>query len=77
MPSGSAGLIGSINPSLPINLNALSSGGNPIAGSGSFTSAPIIIGSPGATALTSGTTGILFWLAVGVVGLVLLFRGDL
>lgn len=77
MPTGSAGLIGSINPSLPIDLTPISSGGNPLAGYGSFSSSPININSPGATTLAGGTTGVLFWVGVGIVGLILLLRGDL
>jgi hypothetical protein len=74
---GSAGLVGSINPSVPITISPFSSGGNPIAGyGGTFTSSPININSPGSPSSTSsGVSGVLFWLAIGVVGIVLLFRG--
>lgn len=81
MPTGggSAGLVGSINPSVPITISPFSSGGNPIAGyGGTFTASPININSGGSpTALSSGTTGILFWIAVGVVGIYLLFKGGI
>lgn len=77
MPSGSAGLIGSINPSLPIDLTPISSTGANYLGDGTFSSSPIVINSPGSPTLSTGTTGILFWLAIGVVGIILLFRGDL
>lgn len=83
MPSGSAGLIGSINPSLPIDLTPISSGGNPIAGYGSFTSSPINIMSPGAatsasaaSGLSTGTIGTFLFIGVGIIGLILLFRGE-
>jgi hypothetical protein len=82
MPSGSAGLVGSINPSLPIDLTPISSGGNPLAGYGSFTSSPINIMSPGATTaasaasgLSTGTIGVLLFIGLGIVGVILLFTG--
>jgi hypothetical protein len=72
---GSAGFIGSINPSLPINMTPISSSGSPISGYGTFNSSPININSAGAaTSLSSGTMGVLFWLAVGLVGIFLLFK---
>ena len=78
MGGGSAGLVGSINPSVPITISPFSNGGNPIAGyGGTFTAAPINVNSAGSpsASLSSGASGVLLWLVVGVVGLVLLFKG--
>lgn len=72
MPSGSAGLIGSINPSIPF----VTSSGNPIATQGTSTlsgSYGLNILSPGAS-LNAGSAGVFLWVVVAIVGFVVLFR---
>lgn len=75
MPQGSAGLIGSINPSLPItpistsgNISSNPGGSATLSGSWSQN-----ILSPGASS-SAAATGMIFWVIVGIVGFIVLFR---